>query len=437
MIPENNRKATKHPEKYAAFIGLDWSHGEHVFSLLCNTPEALPECARLTNDPASIRSWLERLRTRFGGNPVALCLEDNRGLLLRELCCCEWMDVYAVNPATAAGYRRMFTPSGDKSDERDSGSLLDLLVRHPEKVRRLSRANPSFRPLEQLCRLRRKAVDRRTSQIEALMALLRTHYPLALKMVGEHLGDPLALHFLRRWNCTRELLKSRPETLRSFFHKHRCRSEKRIAERLEALAAAPVDSEPDELESVAIMETTEHLDLISALNKVIASYDRAIREHVCKCLHQEPRAAFIKALPGAGPALAPRLMAAFLLQQPQSAADMQMASGIAPIRLQSGNRLYTLMRRHCSKFLRQSFHEYAGCSIRYSRWAKAFYTHATEVRKMSSQSAKRALAFKWIRVLTACWKSGQAYDEERYLRSLQKKNVDYLTCLAPISNQTK
>lgn len=127
--------------------------------------------------------------------------------------------------------------------------------------------------------------------------------------------------------------------------------------------------------------------------------------------------------------LAPRLLAAFRLIDPDSAAQMQLETGIAPIRLQTGSSSKTCMRRLCGKFLRQTFHEYAGCSVQSSVWAKAFYEHATKVTKMDAQAAKRALAFKWIRILTACWKSGKAYDEKRYLETLQSKGVPYLESL--------
>ncbi len=37
----------------------------------------------------------------------------------------------------------------------------------------------------------------------------------------------------------------------------------------------------------------------------------------------------------------------------------------------------------------------------------------------SHHAAVRALAFKWIRVLFACWKNRTPYDEQVYLRALQ------------------
>jgi hypothetical protein len=32
--------------------------------------------------------------------------------------------------------------------------------------------------------------------------------------------------------------------------------------------------------------------------------------------------------------------------------------------------------------------------------------------------AKRALAYKWIRIIFRCWQQGEAYDEARYIQQL-------------------
>ncbi|MCC5842089.1 MAG: transposase [Opitutales bacterium] len=134
----NNPATAIHPalSKYAAVIGLDWAHGQHACALRL-ADQVGTEHFRVGAKLPQLRAWLAQLKARFKGRPVALCLENNRGLLVRELARHEWIDTYAVNPATAAKYRRMFTPSGDKSDERDAAALLDLLLTHAHKLHAL------------------------------------------------------------------------------------------------------------------------------------------------------------------------------------------------------------------------------------------------------------------------------------------------------------
>ena len=86
-------------------------------------------------------------------------------------------------------------------------------------------------------------------------------------------------------------------------------------------------------------------------------------------------------------------------------------------------------RPACSKFLRQSFHEYANESIRHSLWARADY-QMLRAKGKGHQAAIRALAHKWSRVMFACWQAHKAYDELRYMRSLQQRHaplLDYLS----------
>ena len=69
--------------------------------------------------------------------------------------------------------------------------------------------------------------------------------------------------------------------------------------------------------------------------------------------------------------------------------------------------------------MRQSFHEFAGCSIRLCPWAKEFYEQQ-RARNKKHHTAVRALAFKWMRILFACWKAGKPYDDALYAAQLQK-----------------
>lgn len=40
-------------------------------------------------------------------------------------------------------------------------------------------------------------------------------------------------------------------------------------------------------------------------------------------------------------------------------------------------------------------------------------------------TAIRALAFKWIRIIHACWENGTVYDEAIYLAALKKSGSPY------------
>ncbi|HWT83934.1 MAG TPA: transposase, partial [Candidatus Methylomirabilis sp.] len=102
------------------------------------------------------------------------------------------------------------------------------------------------------------------------------------------------------------------------------------------------------------------------------------------------------------------------------AQEGQQFSGIAPVTERSGKSCWVHWRWACPKFLRQSFHEFAAHSRRWSAWAAAYYEQQIE-KGADHQAAVRALAFKWIRILYRCWKDHTLYDEQRYLEALQRR----------------
>lgn len=402
-------------ESGSVLIGLDWAKAKHDYCLL--RPDGEFESGQVEQEESALRHWLDQLAERFGGRRLCICMEAGREPLLWRLETHERVDLFVVNTATAARYRKTFTPSGDKNDRRDAASILDLLFRHPEKVKAHRKSGAEARALHQLSLARRQAVDRRTGVISSLREVFELYYPVASKLFDD-LSTPLALAFLKKWPDPLSLSRVRESTLVAFFHKHHSRSEKTIGKRIELIRSADCLMDDPFLIEVARMRIADHLGQIQALNKAVADYEERIEEIFC----EHEKMPLFSNLPGAAKKLAPRLLAAFCLIEPEDASEMQTIVGIAPIRVQSGQSMKTFMRQRCPKFLRQSFHEFAGCSVNSSAWAKAFYDHQTKVKRKRAHAAKRALAFKWIRILYACWKHNRPYNETEYIASLQKRN---------------
>ncbi len=125
--------------------------------------------------------------------------------------------------------------------------------------------------------------------------------------------------------------------------------------------------------------------------------------------------------PGAGPALAPRLLSALGSRRERfaSASALQSFSAIAPVTKQSGGKCHIHRRYLCAKFLRQSFHEFARESVRHSGWAAAYYEQQ-RAKGSHHHAAVRSLAYKWQRIIWRCWQDRTPYDEERYLAALAR-----------------
>ena len=102
-----------------------------------------------------------------------------------------------------------------------------------------------------------------------------------------------------------------------------------------------------------------------------------------------------------------------------SADELLRFSGVAPVVERSGKSSWTRWRYFCPKFVRQSFVEYAGESVKHSEWARAFYV-SQKAKGKRHQAAVRALAYKWIRIIWKCWQTRTKYDEARYVECLRK-----------------
>ena len=127
-------------------------------------------------------------------------------------------------------------------------------------------------------------------------------------------------------------------------------------------------------------------------------------------------------LPGAGPALAPRLIAALGTDRSrfQSAQELQSYTGIAPVLEASGQHHWVHSRWACPKFVRQTVHEGALHSMGGCDWARDYY-QAQGSRGKSHHTAVRALGFKWLRILFRCWQDRMPYQEPAYLAALRRR----------------
>jgi hypothetical protein len=403
---------------YAACIGVDWGHTENCFQLL--DPETNQvERIKVAADPASMGTFIRELRERFPQGKIGLVSEQSKGALVNQLLDYSFIELMAANPHAAAKFRRSLHPAGSKTDPIDSSALLRMIFTHRDRMTMIIRGDEVSRRLDGISRHRRSVVDQRVEVSNRLGSLLQQYYPQALSMLGTNNWDPISLAFLRKWPSYSHLMKSKDETLERFYYAHRCRSKAAIRNRLDSRLASAALSSDQLLEELGEMQLGNYVEQLSVLNKQIQQLDKQLRMAFSK----HPDKEIFKSLPGAGPTMAPRLAAAFSCDRDRytSCAQLQAYSGIAPIKLQSGNREYTFMRRFCSKFLRQSFHEWAGLSAQYSPWAKACYKMLRE-RGKGAGKAKRALAFKWMRILFRCWKNKQTYNEVTYVKSLIKHN---------------
>ena len=332
-----------------------------------------------------------------------------------------------MHPATSDRFRKAFVPSGAKDDVPDAIVLLTILTQHRDQLRPLKLDSAETRKVAALVAARRRAVDERTKLACELGSTLKTYYPQALELCGREPATDLMLDFLIRWPELRSLKAARPVTLRAFYAAHNSRRSDVLDERLAIIAHARALTEDRAVIEPAILQVKMLVDLLRPLQKNIA----LIEERIAEAFDAHPEAALFQGLPGAGPATAPRLLAAFGTDRSRypDACSLQKYAGIAPVKQKSGRQLWIHWRWNAPKFLRQTFVEWAGQSVPKCAWAKAYYRQQRAAGK-HHQATLRALAFKWIRILWRCWQDRVPYDEKRYLASLRQRKSPLATALA-------
>jgi transposase len=402
---------------FAATIGLDWADQKHDLWIR-PADGSKAEHLRLEQTPEALHEWVAKVRERFGNRHVAIAIETSRGPVVSALMAYDFIVIFPVNPKGLKSYRDAFSISGAKDDRTDAQLLEELVRLHPEKLRALEPDTEPTRRLGGLVQNRRHLVDERTRIVNQIHATLKTYYPLAEVLLEAQMNTPLAAEFLLRWPDLESLQQAKPEALRSFFYKHNSRNAKTIEERLAAIQKAkPLTNDP------AIIVPAQHLILALAgmlrpLHKAVVRLDKEIEQ----LMDQHPDAPIFRSFPGAGPALAPRLLVAFGTHRHRfdKAADVAEFYGIAPVVTQSGNSKTVHVRYRCPKFGRQTFHENAGCALKKEPWAKSYYDQQKDRNKGKHHQACRALAFKLVRIYFACWKHRTLYNSEHYVQALQK-----------------
>ena len=411
--------------EYAAFIAMDWADDKHDICLVEATTMK-KEFSVLKHTPETLNDWAASLRTRFAGRKVAVCLEQSRGPLIFALLKYDFFVLYPIHPTTLARYREAFSPSRAKDDPRDAEYMVELLIHHRERLKAWLPDDEKTRQLKYLVEHRRRLVSDKTRVSNRMTALLKLYFPQVLDWFDD-IRTHLVCDFLLKWPVLEEAQKVRRPTLEKFFREHNSVRREMLERRLEAIrGSVPLTTDRAVIDSSVVMIKALASQMKTTLS-AIREFDQKIEE-LCASHQDYP---LFASLPGSGSIYSARLLAAMGTDRDrfQSPDEVACLFGIAPVIERSGQSSWTRWRYFCPKFLRQSFHEYAGESIKHSFWARAYYA-SQRAKGKGHHAAVRALAFKWIRIIYRCWQTQTPYDEVKYLEGLRKKGSSLLSYAA-------
>ena len=405
------------PQPQPLHVGIDWSHKEHHVAV--RTPAGQTRSFSVEATIDGFQSLLTQLEQMAGGAPIAICMEKARISLFYHLMLRDNIQLYLVDPKQFARYRESFVSSGAKHDRSDAALLLRLLCERAELLRVFQPDDLATRKLAHLVQTRRNMVNERTRLLQQLQDALKIYYPLLLQLAGNKTNAPLLQALLRRWPDPRKLRRARPDLLRRALREAGLKDPDAIQQCISTIRSQPlVTNDAALLETMSIRAKTLLIQ-IQALQKAINELEQKIDQ----IMHQHPDAELFRNLRGAGQALAPRLLAAFGSRRDRydSAEEVTIVTGVAPVTKQSGKARHVVRRRACCKFTLQTFHEFANCARRWCPWSRAYYK-LQRANGHGHHAALRKLAYRWIRILYRVWKTKTPYDPQRYLQVLKHRN---------------
>ena len=144
-------------------------------------------------------------------------------------------------------------------------------------------------------------------------------------MISPRLWRPICSCNGRLW----QVPKLSPAKLRKFFYGHNCRQEKKILERLALIKEA----KPLTTDQAIIRPTALRVKLLAQQLKSLLPFIAEYEKRIAELFGSHPDRFLFDNLPGAGPALAPRLLTAFGTDRDrfEVVGDLLNLSGIAPI----------------------------------------------------------------------------------------------------------
>jgi transposase len=304
--------------------------------------------------------------------------------------------------------------------------LARLLFERRRELRMWAPDDEPTRLISQLSQARRETVDERTRWGLQLLDLLRNYFPALLQIASHQLGaHPALLAVLAKWPDPQQLKRVHPQTLAAVLKEHGVR---RREELVANLRSAQVHCRDRVINHVCSLKAAWLAKQIMQCNKAIEQYDLELEQAVAA----HPDHELFASIRGAGAALLPRIIAALGSDRNRfaSAEELSNYTGTSPVCRQSGKMRHVTRRRACNTFLKQTFHELAACTARWTPWAKAYY-QLHKQRGMKHHAILRKLARCWLRILWRVWKDRKPYDDHRYQENLANKNPALKPLLAP------
>ena len=399
-------------QQHRAFGALDWASEKHSV-IVVNPAGKVIEEFEIEHSALGWKKFREKLQP-YGSIPFAI--ETSQGVAVEQLLEAG-MVVYPINPKSAQAYRERKAPSGVKDDRLDAWSFADALRVDGHGWRALRPEEPLIKELRLLCRDEVALIEQRTSFIQQLRQALADYYPAALEAF-EDWTSVSAWMFVQRFPTPEALAKAGKRKWQNFLHTRRLWGSTQGPRRMEIFARASQFAGTPPTTSAKSLLALSLVQMLFVIEKQLAVYRQRIEELFAR----HPDHDLFGSLPGAGPKIAPRLLAEIGDDRQRfsgEAQNLQCLAGTAPVTKRSGKgRKYWQVHQRwaCDKHLRHAMHLFAEQSLSRCVWAELYYQHHRQ-KNQSHANALRRLANRWLKIIYKMWIDRTPYNAELHHRN--------------------
>jgi transposase len=386
------------------FGGLDWASQKHSV-VVVDSQGRVVEDFEIEHSALGWKKFRERI-TPYGSIPFAI--ETSQGAAVEQLLEAG-MQVYPLNPKSAQAYRQRKAPSGVKDDRLDAWSFADALRVDGQNWKPLRREDPLIKELRLLCRDEVGLIEQRTAFINQLRHALAEYYPTALEAF-EDWNAVSAWMFLQRFPTPQLLEKAGKRQWEKFLHSCRLWRTESGPRRMELFAKATEFCGSEPTARAKSMLVLSLVKMLFALEDQLAEYRKRIEE----LFKSHPDHDLFGSLPGAGPKLAPRLLAEIGDDRERfegDAQNLQCLAGTAPVTKRSGRHRECHQRWACDKYLRHAVHLFSEKSLTRCAWAEIYYK-AHRAKDHSHARSLRCLGQRWLKIIHKMWMDRIPYNPE-------------------------
>ena len=390
--------------EHRCFGGLDWASQNHSVVVVDPQGKVL-EDFEIAHSALGWKKFRERIKA-YGSIPFAI--ETTQGAAVEQLLEAG-MQVYPLNPKSAQAYRQRKAPSGVKDDQLDAWSFADALRVDGQNWKPLRREDPLIKELRLLCRDEVGLIEQRTAFISQLRHALAEYYPTALEAFADW-NAVSAWMFLQRFPTPQLLEKAGKRQWEKFLHSRHLWRNESGPRRMELFAKATEFCGSEPTANAKSMLTLSLVAMLFAIEKQLGLYRKRIEE----LFQSHPDHDLFGSLPGAGPKLAPRLMAEIGDDRKRFEGDvqnLQCLAGTAPVTKRSGRHWECHQRWACDKYLRHAVHLFSEQSLTRCAWAEIYYK-AHRAKNHSHARSLRCLGQRWLKIIHKMWMDRMPYNPE-------------------------